>query len=125
MTHPVAIDAAAALKNYAVTVATPGSGIFGADNSGLGAIAPTSYGSAIFSVSSAATRDFGFSMAANVAQTWCDYLVVQCTDGTWRKYRSADATFAGGTPSTWTWGSGSSKVWTANGSRAFLITPYK
>jgi hypothetical protein len=126
----IAVDAAADFKKFSVTVASNGSGGWGYLDSVYGSISPPSYGTSGGSVGVRAAGgtvsvDFSFQTIASVAQTWFTYILVQDSTGAWRRYTSATATYTGGAPSAWAWGSGSNQVWSGVSTQTLLINPYK
>ncbi len=50
---------------------------------------------------------------AGILQTFWRRVVLQQTDGSWRSYLSSAATFNNAVITTWSFGSGSSPIWTA------------
>lgn len=120
---------AGASISYGVTVANNGgtAGRFGyapAEGTNPGAISPiTTFRGANIVQLNANNTSFDFLVSLNgvLAQTLWRSLVVQQTDGSWRRYLSANATFATTTVSNWQFGTGSSPVWTSTTSPRGII----
>jgi hypothetical protein len=128
---PPGVDAAADFKKFAITIGNIGGGNWGySDSSGVGALSPGSYGVSggavpITAVFTGPAVDFAIWMAPTIAQSWFRYVVVKDSAGNFRRYTSASATYSAGPPSVWTWGTGSSPVFTGVGSSVMLINPFK
>jgi len=114
---------------YGVTVANNGGtpnrfGYAPGEVTNPGAISPitTFRGVSIVQLNANNTSfDFLVSLTGSVAQTLWRSLVVQQTDGSWRRYLSANATFSAGVVTNWQFGSGSSPVWTSTTSPRGII----
>ncbi len=63
--------------------------------------------------SSSSSEDLLVTISGVRAQTFWRMVIVQATDGTWRRYLSASATFSTPLDSIWSFGTGSSPVWTS------------
>lgn len=119
------VNIAASGENFSVTVGNSGT-IFGFVSGSIGAVSPTSFkGVNIDAASSDSTvpaYDFSFSLDGGgaLAQTFFRAVLVQRTDSTWIRYETAAASFSVGT-STWTWGTGTNRAWTATGTRAIIL----
>jgi hypothetical protein len=127
------LAAAAAPSIYSVTVAEVAVGIFGYNPGGspTGAISPSAFKSA--TITNVASRtptagsenDISIVLGGALAQSYFSALIVQRTDGTVRRYATADATFSvfgGDTLSQWTWDD-DDPAWTSAGTRFLLLYP--
>jgi hypothetical protein len=127
-----ALVAAGTAVHYSVTVADDGLGlIFGFNEAeGDGAISPTELKGAAITVLSSRTAAAGaqnniqITLEGDLAQSFFSAIVVQGTDGVYRRYSTADATFStfGSAPvfSFWNW-TGTDTAWTAAGTREALL----
>lgn len=116
---------------YVVTVAAGGGTTFGYFSASYGNVVPSGYVSggssfgivAVLSVNPGA--DFDIQMLSG-GSTLFKAALVQCTDGTFRRYETAAATFDNpGGQSRWIWGTGTSRVFTAAGTRSLILIPRK
>lgn len=122
------VSIAASGENFSVTVGNSGT-FYGFITTGpVGAVSPASFkGITIDAVATDTTvpaYDFSVSLDGGgvLAQTFFRAALVQRTNGTWVRYETSAASFSAGT-STWSWGTGSSPVWSATGTRALILYP--
>lgn len=120
---------AGASFSYALTVANNGGtpGTFGfnrLEGTNPGAISPigTLKGVTIEIIrSSTASEDLIISLAGIRAQNFWRMIVIQTTAGAWRTYLSSAATYSAVVNTTWSFGSGSSPVFTSTTSPRGVI----
>lgn len=110
---------AAASYSYVLGPAENASGAFGYDStSGTpGTLNPitTLKGVTIITLrSDNLSADLALVMQGVRAQNFWRTIVAQATDGTWRRFNSADASFSAPANTVWSFGTGSSRVWTAS-----------
>lgn len=102
-------------KLYSVTIGTGGASNFGYSSGGFGAISDTSIaGRSIITLATDETGATDFTLTINgaaVSQGYIHKVEVQDTSGSVRTYFTSAATFGPG--NTWTWGTGSNRVWTS------------
>lgn len=120
------VNVAASGENFSVTVGNSGN-VFGFVSGSIGAVSPAPFkgvniDAAATDAVTVPTFDFSLSLDGGgaLAQTFFRAVLVQRTDSTWIRYETAAASFSVGT-STWTWGTGSSPVFTATGTRAMIL----
>lgn len=107
--------------SYALTPGNNGgtAGVFGFDRNSVtnpGAIGPISTLKNIninAIRASTTSEDLLVRIDGSRPQNFWRMLMVQGTDGVWRRYLAADATFTNPTDTVWRWGSGSNPVWTS------------
>lgn len=130
--HALAVEAAGSEKAFTVEAVDLGGGAghaFGYLFTISGTCTPDNYGNTIEQLYA---NDLGLSdffLGISGTGKTADYIkriLVQDTSGTWRQYLPGTASYSdGGGMSTWRWGDGTNRAWTAAGTYRVIISTYR